>query len=149
MSVTTEKTRPPLIYQSRVRAEPSTVFDAFFRSPERWLCQRAAVDSGVGGQLRLYWRDACVEGRFVQYDPGKGARFSWRMQDDTLPETMVVVSLQAMGDGHTALELEHYGFGVGTDWDMAYVGAARAWASYLKNLRAVLEAGTDLREADE
>jgi hypothetical protein len=30
-----------------------------------------------------------------------------------------------------------------------YVGAARAWAAYLKNLRAVLETGVDLREDDE
>ena len=37
----------------------------------------------------------------------------------------------------------------GTDWDAMYVGAARAWASYLKNLRAVLETGVDLREDDE
>ena len=47
------------------------------------------------------------------------------------------------------MELEHYGFGVGPDWDELYVGAARAWAAYLKNLRAVLEAGIDLREPDE
>jgi hypothetical protein len=32
---------------------------------------------------------------------------------------------------------------------MLYVGVARAWAAYLKNLRAVLETGTDLREDDE
>jgi uncharacterized protein YndB with AHSA1/START domain len=149
MSLTTEKTRPPLVYQARVKAEPSTVFDAFFRSPERWLCRRAEVDARVGGELRLWWQDGCCEGRFVQYAPGRGARFSWRMQGDSLPETMVVVSVEPTADGSTALELEHYGFGVGPDWDMLYLGAARAWASYLKNLRAVLEVGVDLREADE
>src|SRR5437868_6998849 len=56
---------------------------------------------------------------------------------------------QADGSDGTVLELEHYGFGVGPDWDPLYVGAARAWAAYLKNLRAVLEAGVDLREPDE
>jgi hypothetical protein len=70
------------------------------------------------------------------------------MEGDALPETMVVLSLEEDAD-RTALELEHYGFGVGPDWDVQYVGAARAWAAYLKNLRAVLEAGVDLREADE
>jgi hypothetical protein len=67
-----------------------------------------------------------------------------------LPDTMVVVHTDP-GDApeETAFELEHYGFGVGPDWDPMYVGAARAWAGYLKNLRAVLEAGVDLREADE
>jgi uncharacterized protein YndB with AHSA1/START domain len=96
----------------------------------------------------MCWPDGCFEGRFVQYDPPNGARFTWRMEGDSLPETMVVVTIEAHED-RTALEVEHYGFGVGPDWDMQYVGAARAWATYLKNLRAVLETGVDLREDDE
>ncbi len=103
----------------------------------------------MDGALRLCWPDGCFEGRFVQSERPSLARFSWHMQGDPLPETMVVVHCDAAPDGFTALEVEHYGFGVGGDWDMLYVGCARAWASYLKNLRAVLELGTDLREADE
>ncbi len=141
-------TRAPLIYQSRVRASPAAVFDAFFRQPGRWLCREASVDLRVGGALRLCWPGACFEGRFFQVDQA-GARFSWRMAGDSLPETMIVVSAADAGDGETTLELEHYGFGVGEAWDEMYVGAARAWAAYLKNLRAVLELGVDLREADE
>ncbi|HEX8967016.1 MAG TPA: SRPBCC domain-containing protein [Chloroflexota bacterium] len=131
-------------------APPLKVFDAFFGEPERWLCRRATVDPRVGGQLRLCWGDTCVEGRFVQCQPPGLARFSWRMQGDSLPETMVVVHTDpADAADQTALEVEHYGFGVGADWDEAYIGAARAWAMYLKNLRAVLELGADLREPDE
>ena len=145
-----EKTRPPLIFQSRVRAAPALVFDAFFRDPERWLCRGASVDPRPGGELRLCWPDGCYTGRFVQCEPPKLARFSWRMEGQTLPETMVVVHTDPLGGGEaTALELEHYGFGVGLDWDAEYLGAVRAWASYLKNLRAVLEMGVDLREEDE
>jgi uncharacterized protein YndB with AHSA1/START domain len=147
--VTTEKTRPPLVFQSRVRAPAAAVFDAFFREPRRWLCRDASIDLQVGGRLRLCWPDGCFEGRFLQCEPDARARFSWRMEDDALPETMVVVTMQPAGPEQTELELEHYGFGVGPDWDGMYVGAARAWAAYLKNLRAVLEAGVDLREADE
>jgi uncharacterized protein YndB with AHSA1/START domain len=147
--VTAEKTRPPLVFQSRVHAPPATVFGAFFREPRRWLCRDASIEPRVGGRLRLCWPDGCFEGRFVQCQPDSLARFSWRMEGDTLPETMVVVRTGAAGPNQTALELEHYGFGVGPDWDMAYVGAARAWAAYLKNLRAVLETGVDLREPDE
>jgi uncharacterized protein YndB with AHSA1/START domain len=121
--------------------------DAFFREPGRWLCRSGSVDLRDGGELRMCWPGGCFEGRFVQVGQ-TGARFSWRMEGDTLPETMVVVTFDAAEDG-TALELEHYGFGVGPDWDEMYVGAARAWAAYLKNLRAVLELGVDLREPDE
>lgn len=103
----------------------------------------------MGGQLQLCWPDGCFEGTFVQCEPPTVGRFSWHMQGDPLPETMVVVRCHPSGDGSTSLEVEHYGFGAGDDWDMLYVGCARAWASYLKNLRAVLEMGVDLREPDE
>jgi uncharacterized protein YndB with AHSA1/START domain len=146
--MTASTTRPPLIFQAKVGATPEVVFDAFFREPRRWLCREASMDLRVGGRLRMCWPDGCFEGRFVQFDPASGARFTWRMEGDPLPETMVVVSTEPH-EGRTALELEHYGFGVGPDWDMQYVGAARAWAAYLKNLRAVLETGVDLREDDE
>src|SRR5437660_786175 len=139
--VNTEKTRAPLRFRSHVKAEPRIVFDAFFAEPNRWLCREASMDCREGGELRLCWPDGCFEGRFVQFQPGSGARFSWHMQGDSLPETMIVVSLAPIDGGGTVLELEHCGFGVGPEWEAMYVGAARAWAAYLKNLRAVLEAG--------
>ena len=145
-------TRPPLVFQSRVGAPPEVVFDAFFVEPRRWLCRDASIEAQPGGRFRLCWPDACIEGRFVQLERPRTGRFSWRFEGDSMPETMVVVSMApAERDGRRAtdLEVEHYGFGVGPDWDMLYVGAARAWAAYLKNLRAVLEAGLDLREPDE
>jgi uncharacterized protein YndB with AHSA1/START domain len=147
--VTSEKTRQPLIFQGRVRAAPADVFDAFFNEPQRWLCRQATIDGQVGGWLRMCWPDGCFEGQFVQWVPPTTARFSWRMQGDSLPQTMIVLTLEAADNRETAFELEHYGFGVGPDWDAVYLGATRAWASYLKNLRAVLEMGVDLREADE
>ncbi|MGI9148545.1 MAG: SRPBCC family protein [Chloroflexota bacterium] len=115
------------------------------------MCRQATIDAHVGGQLRMCWPDGCFSGRFVHYAPPSGARFSWRLDGDALPETMVVVSVDPSAHAalRTALKLEHYGFGIGPDWDLQYVGAARAWAAYLKNLRAVLEAGVDLREDDE
>ena len=144
-----EKTHAPLVFQSRVRAAPAVVFDAFFGEPDRWLCRESKIEPRVEGTLRLCWPDGCCEGRFVQFEQSRVARFSWRMDGDALPHTMVVVSMVPIGRDETALEVEHYGFGVGPDWDMLYIGAARAWAAYLKNLRAVLEAGVDLREEDE
>jgi uncharacterized protein YndB with AHSA1/START domain len=147
-----DRTRPPLIFQSLVAAPPQAVFDAFFREPVRWLCRSGSVEPRPGGRLRLCWPAGCVEGRLLQFEPPRTGRFSWRLEGDQLPETMVVVSIEpAERDGRSAaaLELEHYGFGVGPEWDRLYVGATRGWAGYLKNLRAVLEAGLDLREADE
>ena len=133
-----------------MQAAPRVVFDAFFQNPERWLCREASITPEPGGQLRMCWADGCYEGRFVQCESGRLARFSWAIPGVELPETMVVVHTDpGTRPDETVLELEHYGFGVGADWDAMYVGAARAWSGYLKNLRAVLEMGVDLREADE
>ena len=135
-----------------MKAPPAKVFDAFFRTPQNWLCRQAEIDLRVGGALRMDWQQASFEGWFAQIEQdatASVARFSWHMTGDQLPQTMVVVRAEAVDGNETALELEHYGFGVGEDWDDMWVGAARAWASYLKNLRAVLELGVDLREPDE
>ncbi|MBV9547147.1 MAG: SRPBCC domain-containing protein [Chloroflexi bacterium] len=148
--MTAERTRPSLIFNATVNASPESVFEAFFSTPERWLCRHHTIEVRVGGSLKLCWPDGCYEGSFVQCEPPTLARFSWRIQGEpSMPETMVVVRADAADSGATALELEHYGFGVGPDWDPLYVGAARAWGAYLKNLRAVLEAGVDLREPNE
>lgn len=145
-------TRPPLILQVTVAADAETVFRTFFQEPQRWLCRTGMVEPRPDGRLRLCWPDGCVEGRLVQFEPPHKARFSWHLEGDPLPETMVVVGLQPAergGQPVTAVEVEHYGFGAGDEWEPLFVGAVRAWAGYLKNLRSVLETGTDLREPDE
>ncbi len=147
-----ESTRPPLVFQVTIAAPPEAVFDTFFATPQRWLCRSGGLEPRIDGRVRLCWPDGCVAGRLVQHEPPRTARFTWRWEGDALPETIVVVGLGATARGGraaTRLELEHYGFGVGADWDLVYLGAARAWAGYLKNLRAVLETGVDLREDDE
>ena len=144
-----EKTRPSLVFQTTLNASPEAVFDALFGQPQRWLCRDASIEPRVGGQLRLCWPDGCFEGHFLQFVPPATARFSWHMPGDPLPETMIVVSTQPVDQSKTMLELEHYGFGMGPDWDTLYIGAARAWAGYLKNLRAFIDAGLDLREPGE
>lgn len=149
-----DATRPSLKFQVTLRASQDAVFDAFFGEPQRWLCRGATIERQVGGRLRVCWGDSCTEGRFVQYDAPSAARFTWRFEGDPLPETMVVVSTErsdtgADGRPTTSVAIEHYGFGVGPDWDALYLGCARAWAGYVKNLRAVMDAGVDLREPDE
>lgn len=149
----TPTTRAPLLFQVTIAAPADVVFRAFFEQPERWLCREASVEPRVGGALRLSWPDGLVVvGQFVQLEPPTTARLRWCLEGDPLPETMVVAwtrSDERQGAPVTWLEVEHYGFGGGPDWEPLYVGAARAWAGYLKNLRSVLETGADLREADE
>ncbi len=151
-AVPQEQTRPPLIFQVTVAASPETAFQTFFATPDRWLCRSGGFPRQAGEPLRLCWAEGCVAGRVVQLDAPRTGRFSWGFEGDTMPETMVVVGFQPTergGTPATLVEVEHYGFGAGPDWEPLYLGATRAWAGYLKNLRAVLEAGLDLREADE
>jgi uncharacterized protein YndB with AHSA1/START domain len=147
-----ESTRPALVFATSIAAPQAQVFETLLGAPQRWLCREASVQREPGGRIRLCWPDGCAEGRFVELSPPATSRFTFRMEGDPLPETMVrVAATPTERDGRpaTRVELEHYGFGVGPDWDMLYVGCARAWAGYLKNLRAVMEAGLDLREPDE
>jgi uncharacterized protein YndB with AHSA1/START domain len=119
-----------------------------FTEPEslvRWLAREASV---AQDGLRLGWGDAMVACRVVQRTFESVLRFSWSDPSGALPETFVVLGLYAHGD-HTVVELEHYGFGRGGDWDQMYVDIARAWSGYLKNLRSFLGGGPDLREDNE
>ncbi len=152
MSESQEQTRAPLVFQVTLGASPDEAFRTFFETPERWLCRSGGFDLRAGGGLRLCWADGCVTGRVAQYEPPRTGRFSWRFEGDPLPETMVVVGFQPTqraGSIATLVEVEHYGFGAGRDWEPAYLGTTRAWAGYLKNLRAMVDAGLDLREPNE
>ena len=147
-----EATRAPLLFHATIAQPQDAAFRLFFGEPDRWLCRVGFVEPWVGGRVRFCWPDGCIEGHFVQYEPFRTARFGWHFEGDALPETMVVVGFESVerdGRPATRVEVEHYGFGAGGDWDPLYMGAACAWTGYLKNLRSVAETGLDLREEDE
>ncbi|SRR5579884_551526 len=142
-----ERTWPPLEFRVTVPAPREAVWRAF-TEPEllvRWLSRQASIE---GDELRLGWGDVAVACRVVQRTHERVLRSSWSDPSGAFPETWVVVLFHARGES-TLVELEHYGFGRGGDWDELYVASARAWAGYLKNLKSVLGGGPDLREADE
>lgn len=145
-----ERTWPPLVFTSKIDAPPDQVWRALTQPDQlvRWLPRRAEVDPRVGGSFRFRWGELELAGRYLQFEPARSLRFTWGQPGGPFPETVIVVNLEADGQG-TALSWEHYGFGRGGDWDAYYVGSARAWAGYLKNLKALLETGHDLREEDE
>ena len=141
------RTWPPLEFRVTVPAPRPEVWRAF-TDPAllvRWLAREASSDRHV---LCLGWPGGTMRCRVVQRDREQKLRFSWPDPSGMFPETFVVVGLQADGD-RTLVDLEHYGFGRGDDWDDLYVGVARAWSGYLKNLRSLFSGGPDLRENDE
>jgi len=142
-----QRTWPPLEFRVTVPAPRPEVWRAFTepRLLTRWLARRA---SAAPDGLTIGWADASISCRVVQKTHERTLRLSWPDPSQTLPETYVSIWLHARGES-TLVELEHYGFGRGADWDELYVGAARSWPAYLKNLRCVLGGGADLREDDE
>lgn len=152
MSSRPQATRAPLVFNVSIAAPEEAVFQAFCGEPQRWLCRTGSFEPVQDGQVQLCWPDGCAAGRVLQWAPPTTVRFSWRMEGDPLPETMVVFSTTRGQRGDvpcTLVEVEHYGFGAGPEWEPLYVGFARGWSGYLKNLRAYLEAGIDLREPEE
>jgi uncharacterized protein YndB with AHSA1/START domain len=145
-----QRTWPPLEFRVRVPVSRPEAWRAFTASDQlsRWLARQAHGRVGAGETFELGWGDLRLACRVAQATHERVLRFSWPDPMGQLPETWVVVLFHDRGSW-TLVELEHYGFGRGDEWDAAYVSAARAWSSYLKNLRSVLGGGPDLREDDE
>ena len=141
------RTWPPLEFRVTMPASRPAVWRAFTEPAllVRWLAREASATDDV---LCLAWGEARIGCRVVQRTFERILRMTWPDPSGALPETFVSIWLHARGE-QTLVELEHYGFGRGGDWDELYVGIARAWSGYLKNLRSVLGGGPDLREDDE
>lgn len=144
-----ERTWPPLEFQVTVPVSRPAAWRAFTDPAvlTRWLARDASLVPDESSYC-LTWPQAALECRVLLRTQERVLRLTWPDAARVLPETMVVVLFHARG-ASTLVELEHYGFGRGRDWDEHYVSCARAWTGYLKNLRSVLSQGLDLREEDE
>lgn len=145
-----DRTWPPLEFRVSVSAPRPEVWRAF-TEPEllvRWLAREARGSAVQEQHLMLGWPEMAIECRIVLATFERVLRFSWPDPAGILPDTMVVVFLHARDD-RTLVDLQHYGFGRGHEWDARYVSYSSAWSGYLKNLKSVLGGGPDLREDDE
>jgi uncharacterized protein YndB with AHSA1/START domain len=135
-----------LSFTKSIKAPATEVFRAFTNatSLREWLCDVASVSPRHNGRLYLAWNTGFyVSGEYVSLEPEKEVVFNWRGKNDPFA-TKVVVTFQTEGD-NVQVELNHSGFGAGTDWERIVNEIQSGWEAGLENLVSVLETGEDLR----
>jgi uncharacterized protein YndB with AHSA1/START domain len=135
-----------LSFSVNVKAPQSEIYRAFTNatSMREWLCDVATVSPRNDGRLYMAWNNGFyVSGEYVSLEPDKSVVFTWRGKGDPFA-TQVLVTITNKGD-EIQVELNHSGFGAGTEWENIIKEIQSGWETGLENLVSVLETGEDLR----
>ena len=104
---------------------------------------RATIDLRVGGRYEWLFSDDAPEGQagsedclILSFLPEKMLSFEWNAPP-TLPEarrqrTVVVILFDEKTPGQTTIDFNHFGFGVGEEWDKTYDYFDNAWGRVLE-----------------
>jgi uncharacterized protein YndB with AHSA1/START domain/uncharacterized protein YciI len=103
---------------------------------------RATIDLRIGGRYEWLFSDDAPEGQagsedclILSFLPEKMLSFEWNAPPK-LPEarrqrTVVVILFDEKEPGQTTIDFNHFGFGVGAEWDKTYDYFDKAWSSVL------------------
>lgn len=137
------------VSQIEVNAPAGQVYRAFTNASDlrRWLCDVATVDPRPRGRMYLWWiGDFYSSGFYLELVPEESIKFRWHSNIDPAG-TDVLVSLESSNDmtnvvmTHTAPD--------SPEWQNLLAGFKSNWDLSLKNLKSVLESGSDLRIANQ
>jgi uncharacterized protein YndB with AHSA1/START domain len=100
-------------------AEPSVVYEAWidaealaeFICPSPTVSSTVECDPRVGGRLRIDMIDpdgvVHIVGEYLELDPPNRLRFTWNTSFAGGFDSVVTVTLQPHGEGHTLMTIEH------------------------------------------
>jgi uncharacterized protein YndB with AHSA1/START domain len=109
------------VVQRVLPAPPAVVYDEWL-DPDalsEWMCPRPAIatkidlDPTLGGRLRIDIEENgtrfVVTGRYVELDRPSRLRFTWSCSTwpDPSVESLVTVTLEALGDSETIMTIHH------------------------------------------
>lgn len=140
-------TKAAMKFSETIQAPIEQVFECFTNSAtlREWLCDEAEVSPVKGGRMYFWWRSGySATGEFVRIKPNDKVQFSWNGRGEP-GKTLVKVSFEPAQDGATTVTLKHEGLGEGKAWHAMRREAGRGWQIALRNLKALLETGADLR----
>jgi uncharacterized protein YndB with AHSA1/START domain len=131
-----------IVIEFEVRAPVERVFKAWTDPSEltRWLTEKAIVDVKRGGSYELFWDlnrpdlNSTIGCRITDLEMNRMIAFDWKgpvpyadlMNVEPLP-TSVIVRMDEVRENHTAVRLEHTGWGVGPRWNEARQWQENAW----------------------
>jgi uncharacterized protein YndB with AHSA1/START domain len=118
--MTTEET-PAVVVQRVLSAPPDVVFDEWLDAEgmAEWMCPRPArptridLDPRLGGRYRIDIDDEGFEltitGEYLELDRPRRLRFTWACSawEPTDLESVVTVTFEPHGDGHTVMTIHH------------------------------------------
>jgi uncharacterized protein YndB with AHSA1/START domain/uncharacterized protein YciI len=108
----------------------------------RFAPSLATIDLRIGGRYEWLFSDDAPEGQagsedclILSYLPEKMLSFEWNAPPQ-LPEarrqrTVVVILFDEKVPGQTTVDFNHFGFGVGEEWDQTYDYFDKAWGTVL------------------
>ncbi len=109
-----------VVVQRMLRASPDDIYGEWLDAEGmvEWMCPRPAhptkieLESWVGGRLLIDIDDEgsalSVTGQFLELDEPRRLRFTWRCSVwDPPADSIVTVSLEPQGDGHTMMTIHH------------------------------------------
>lgn len=145
MSTKTERESRAAERTLEIDAPVEAVWKALTDADEliRWFPTAAEVGEGVGGAIRLRWRDLYDFRSVVDvWEPGEHLRYAF--PGDGPGPVVTDYWLEGRG-GRTVLRVVTSGFGEGDDWDEFLDGVRHGWDFELRSLRHYLErhAGED------
>lgn len=126
-----------------ISTDSVTIFDYLSdaKKLEQWFPDQAIMEAQLGGKYHFRWKDVdgVWSGVVTQYIRGNILGYTWQPPGETT-ETNVQLKLFPQG-AETLIELTHSGFDTNEGMDKEI----KAWDFYLRNLKSVIEQGTDTR----
>jgi uncharacterized protein YndB with AHSA1/START domain len=106
-----------------------------------WFPDQAVMEPQLGGRYHFRWKDkeGVWSGVVTEFIRGNTLAYTWLPPGEAF-ETNVRFKIVPRG-AETVVELTHSGF----TSSAAQEEAVKSWAFYLRNLKSVVEDGTDLR----
>lgn len=127
--------------EERIEAPPERVWRALTEAAEleRWFPLEARVEPGVGGSIRMSWKNEFAgEMEILAWDPPRRLRTSWAFGSE--PGEAQVTDYRLEGDGgDTVLRVVTSGFPEDAEWDEWVEGTRRGWRFELRSLKHYLE----------
>jgi uncharacterized protein YndB with AHSA1/START domain len=106
-----------------------------------WFPDQAIIEPQLGGKYHFRWKDqeGVWSGIVTEFIRGNTVAYTWEPPGEAA-ETNVRFKVFPQG-AETLVELTHSGFTSSAAQD----AAVKSWTFYLRNLKSVIEDGTDLR----
>lgn len=135
-----------LLFQRTIEARPEDAFYAFSSAQgwRDWLCDSCRFEARPGGSYQMAWTNGWyAAGTVREIKHPERVSLTWVGLADPGPSE-VTINLRA-DEGNTQVELQHWGFGEGEEWQRTRDEVLQGWEIGMENLASIFLNGEDVR----